>query len=109
MEDKIYYRIKDVADFLNEAPSTLRFWEKEFPDLKPTRSNGGVRLYTAKDIDNFRILKYLIRTKGMRLEMAKQQLHDNYKNLSTRVEALEELKLLRGELKLMLSALSKRK
>lgn len=107
--EKQFYRIKDVSDFLDEAPSTLRFWEKEFPNIKPIRSSGGVRLYTARDIENFRIVKYLLRTKGMRLETARDQLKNNYKNVSTRVEALKQLKELRSDLKSLLTALSKRK
>lgn len=107
--EKQFYRIKDVADFLDEAPSTLRFWEKEFPALKPIRSKGGVRLYTPKDIESFRVVKYLLRTKGMRLEVAREQMKNNYRNVSTRVEALNELTELRTELRSLLTALTKRK
>lgn len=106
---KNYYRIKDVADFLEEAPSTLRFWEKEFPHLQPKRSTGGARLYTPKDIENFRIVKYLIRTKGMRLEAAREQLRSNPKNVTTRVEALTQLKELKADLEVLLKALNRRK
>lgn len=107
--EKQFYRIKDVADFLDEAPSTLRFWEKEFPSIHPIRSSGGVRLYTLKDIEEFKIIKYLLRNKGMRLEAAREQIKGNKKNISTRVEAIEELRSLKTDLKSLMEALKKRK
>lgn len=109
MEAKKYYRIKDVAEFLQEPASTLRYWEKEFPEFKPQRSEGGSRLYTVKNIQNFKILQYLIRTKGMRIEAAREHLQRNKNNISGRFEALEELYNLKQELENLLNALVKRR
>ena len=44
--DKKYYKIRDVAEMIGVPCSTLRFWEKEFSDLRPKRNDGGTRFYT---------------------------------------------------------------
>lgn len=107
--EKKYYRIKDVADFINESPSTIRYWEKEFRILNPRRSEGGTRFYTKKDIETLQKIKFLIRTKGLKIEAARQQLDINEKNISTRNEALETLRELKSELEGILHALKIRK
>ena len=108
MEEKLYYSIKDVAEFVGEVPSTLRYWETEFAELKPKRTLKGRRLYTPGDIETIRKIKFLLRTKGMHIDAAKEQLHKNNKNISTRSQALTELEKLREELKQLLQSLSKR-
>lgn len=108
MEEKRYYRIKDIAEFVGENPSTLRYWESEFDILKPKRGGKGRRLYTSTDLDNIRKIQFLLRTKGMHISTAKEQLRNNYRNVSTRSEALDELKKAKEELEQMLKSLSKR-
>ena len=106
---KKYFRIREVAEMLEENASTLRFWEKEFPSLKPMRGSGGSRLYTEKEIETFRIIKYLLRTKGLHISVAREQMKTNSKNITTRIEALNELYEVRDTLKSMLAAFVKRK
>lgn len=69
--DKLYYKISDVADIIGEPQSTLRFWEREFTTLRPKRSERGTRLYTPKDIEKLRLIRYLIKDKGLKIEAAK--------------------------------------
>lgn len=109
MEEKQYYRIKDVCDFLGENASTIRYWETEFPELAPSRTLAGRRQYTPKDIETLRVIKYLLRTKGMHISLAKEQLKTNRKNLGKRADAVEELLKVKEELELLLQSLSKRK
>lgn len=108
MEEKLYYQIKDVCEFVGENASTLRYWEDEFDELKPKRGLKGRRLYTSKDLETIRIIKFLLRTKGMHITAARQQLQKNYKNVSQRASALEELEGVKQELELLLKSLSKR-
>ena len=108
MEEKSYYRIKDVTEFIGENASTLRYWESEFKELKPKRSGTGRRFYTSEDIELLRIIKYLLRTKGMHISMAKEQLSKNRKNLGMRAGAIAELEEVKKELELLLSSLNKR-
>lgn len=109
MEEKKYYRIKDVAEFVDEAPSTLRYWEEEFKELKPSRGLKGTRLYSPKDIETIRKIKFLLRTRGMHISAAKEQLNSNFDNISRKVEAIRELEKVREDLQILLSGLTKRK
>lgn len=109
MQPKLYYSIKEVAEFVGEEPSTLRYWETEFRELAPRRSGGGRRQYTSADIETIRIIRYLLRTKGMHISLAKEQLRTNRKNLSTKTSALEELTAVKASLEHLLSSLSLRK
>lgn len=47
-KEKLYYSITEVAEMFNINASTLRFWEKEFPNLKPDTNLKGNRKYTKK-------------------------------------------------------------
>lgn len=108
MEEKMYYGIKDVSEFVGEAPSTLRYWETEFPELKPRRTEKGRRIYTPADLETIRKIKFLLRTKGMHVEAAREQLRRNNKNISTRAKALTELEEVKKGLEQLLKALTKR-
>lgn len=106
---KEYYKIKDVAEMLSIPQSTLRFWEKEFPEISPRRSSTGLRYYTPEDIETIRIIHYLIRTKGLKLEAAKEQMRINRSNVSRRLEVISRLERIRGELEKILGAMNIRK
>lgn len=107
--DKQFYKIRDVAEFLGVNASTLRYWEDEFPEVKPRRSPTNQRYYKPEDIEILRIIHYLVKVKGLRIEAAKQELAHNRKNISKRVQVIDILKDTRNELKGILSALNKRK
>lgn len=106
---KEYYKIKDVAEMLSIPQSTLRFWEKEFPEINPRRSATGLRYYTPSDIETIRIIHYLIRIKGLKLEAAKEQMRNNRKNVSRKLEVIGQLQDVRSRLSNLLDALNKRK
>ena len=74
MENKLYYTIGEVADMLKVNPSVLRFWENEFPNLRPQKNSRGVRSYTAQDIQLLQRIHYLTRECGYTLEGARDQL-----------------------------------
>lgn len=107
--DKKYYKIRDVAEMLDISPSTLRYWETEFPECAPRRSASNQRYYTPDDIRTLRKINFLVRQKGLRIEAARQELRSNPKNVSRRFEAMELLRKTRDELQEMLDALRKRK
>lgn len=107
MEEKSYYKIREVCEFTGENASTLRYWETEFRELNPKRTSHGSRLYTPQDIETIKIIRYLLRTKGMHISMAKEQLKNNRKNLGMRTGALEELLAVRESLHGLLKALNK--
>lgn len=106
---KKYYKIKDVADFIGVPESTLRYWESEFTDLNPIRSAKGIRLYTSSDIETVRIIYFLLKVRGLKIDAAKMQMQVNRKNISKRLKVIDELLDVRSELDAMLKTLSKRR
>lgn len=106
---KKYYKIKDVADMLGVTQSTLRFWEQEFPEARPMRSPKNIRYYTPQNIETLRIIYFLLKTKGLKIEAAKEQMRVNKSNVSKRLEIIDRLTSVRDDLKVMLDALEKRR
>lgn len=105
--DKKYYKISEVAEMLDVPQTTLRFWEKEFATvLKPMRSPHNIRYYRPKDIETLRIIHYLIKVKGLKIDAAKEAMRKNPRNISTKVEVLADLRSVRAELAAMLHAIS---
>jgi DNA-binding transcriptional MerR regulator len=72
--EKLYYSIGEVAEMFNVSKSLIRFWETEFDILKPRKSQKGNRLFTKKDIENLRVIYYLVKEKGYTLEGARMKL-----------------------------------
>ena len=72
--EKLYHTIGEVAKMLGEAQSTLRFWETEFPQIKPVKNSRGSRSYTKHDIELLKQIQYLTRQCGYTLEGAREQL-----------------------------------
>ena len=107
--DKKYYKIKDVSELLGIPTSALRYWEREFPECAPRRSLTNIRSYTAADIETLKMINYLLKVKGLKIDAAKEQMRVNRKNISKRVDIIETLVKTRNELKKMLSALQKRR
>lgn len=107
--EKKYYRIKDVSELLNVPASTLRYWEAEFPELKPRRNQSNTRYYTFDDISTLRMIHYLVKVKGLRIEAAKDELKSNRKNVSRRLNIIDTLTQTRNDLQEILNALRKRR
>ena len=60
MEDKIYYSIREVAKRVGVEPYVLRFWEKEFPSLKPKKGRSGARMYQTREIEMAEKIRHLL-------------------------------------------------
>lgn len=71
---KLYYSIGEVADMFNVNTSLIRFWEKEFPTVKPKKNNKGNRLFTPKEIIKIQNIYQLVKEKGYTLDGAKKAL-----------------------------------
>lgn len=104
---KKYYKIGEVAEILNIPASTLRFWEKQFTIIKPKRNAGNTRFYTPEDVETIRMIYFLVKEKGLKLEAAQQQIRINRHNVSQRSEVVNRLKNLRSQLQGMLDAINK--
>ena len=102
---KIYYSISEVAQMFNVNESTLRFWEKEFPQLNPKKAGRGVRQYKAEDIEVVKLIHYLVKERGMTLPGARQRMKNNKETTMRNFEVVERLKAIREELVGMRDAL----
>ncbi|MBR3723997.1 MAG: MerR family transcriptional regulator [Bacteroidales bacterium] len=90
MTDKLYHPIGEVAQMLNVNPSLLRFWETEFPALKPHKNKKGTRFYTDDDIALLRQIYHLTRDCGYTLEGTREQLRLNNK-LDDKMQLIQTL------------------
>jgi len=71
--EKLYFRIGEVADLCRLPAYVLRFWESEFPQLKPVKSSTGQRMYRRKDVENVLRIKELLYEQGFTIAGARQQ------------------------------------
>jgi DNA-binding transcriptional MerR regulator len=74
---KYYYTIGEVCAITELKPSVLRFWETQFPELRPRRRKSGNRRYTPYDIETIKKIKYLLYEKGYTIKGAKKRLKTN--------------------------------
>ena len=102
--EKKYYRIGEVAQILNIPTSTLRFWESQFTIIKPRRNDRGTRFYTPEDVEKIRMVYYLVKEKGLKLDAAQEQIRANRDGVARRFEAIERLKSVRERVKSLLDA-----
>ncbi len=72
--DKLYFRIGEVAKLCKLPAYVLRFWESEFPQLKPVKSSTGQRMYRQRDVESVLRIKKLLYEEGFTIAGARQQL-----------------------------------
>ena len=77
--EKLYFRIGEVARLCRLPAYVLRFWETEFPQLKPVKSNTGQRMYRRKDVESVLRIKKLLYEEGFTIAGARQQLRSEIK------------------------------
>ena len=70
--EKLFFRIGEVSKLCSLPSYVLRFWETEFPQLKPNKSNTGQRLYRRKDVENIVRVKKLLYEEGYTINGARQ-------------------------------------
>lgn len=96
--NKMFYKIGDVAEILDVPTSTLRFWEKEFTVIKPKRNAKNIRVYTAKDIETIKMIYYLVKEKGLKLDAAQAMIKRNRDGVSKQWEVVDRLKQVKEQL-----------
>ena len=79
---KMYYSISEVGTMLGLAPHVLRYWETEFPWLRPRKNRAGARVYRDSDIEMIREIQELLyvqrfTVEGARLEMERRRKEDH--------------------------------
>jgi len=113
--EKLYFRIGEVSTLTHTKPFVLRFWETEFPTLKPPKSKSGHRLYRRQDIERVLEIKRLLYGKGFTISGARKYLAKNPKSEAEQQRPLflpaldaAELRALRHELQSILTMLSRK-
>lgn len=113
--DKLYFRIGEVSSLCRLPAYVLRFWETEFPQLKPVKSSTGQRMYRRKDVDAVLRIKKLLYEEGFTIAGARQQLRSESKTeknqapLPFPVQSTADLKRIRHGLQEILGMLAARR
>jgi len=96
--EKLFYSISEVAKMFGINQSNLRFWEKEFKQLKPKRNDKGTRFYTPDDIQIIKQIIYLTTDQKLTLDGARRKLSQKKDSIAKQQEVVERLKVIRKEL-----------
>ena len=97
--EKLFYSIGEVADMFDVNTSLIRFWEKEFDIITPSKNKKGNRLFTKKDIENFKLIFHFVKEKGYTLQGAKDKLKGGVKESEhDKVQVIERLKAIKDQL-----------
>lgn len=88
--DRLYFKIGDVARICAVEPYVLRFWETQFPQLKPNKSGTGQRLYRRREVELALEIKRLVHGEGYTLSGARQALETNHRRVENKPAAAPE-------------------
>lgn len=96
---KQFYSITEVAKMFDFEATTLRFWEKEFPQqIAPKKGARSVRHYSKEDIEKIRVVYNLVKVRGLKLAAARELLKHNSQGQTQQTEVVDRLRHLRAEL-----------
>ena len=115
--DKLYFRIGEVASLCDVPAYVLRFWESEFPQLKPNKGGTGQRLYRRRDVETALRVKTLLYDEGYTIPGARQAIKSEMKHNASQLALAmpegpvtatnQQLKKLQKDLRELLSMLSR--
>lgn len=89
---KLFYRIGEVSRITGLEQYVLRYWETEFPQIKPDKGKSKQRLYSKKDLDNILLVKQLLYKEGYTIAGARKRLHgkDELDNTLSVIESAKQ-------------------
>lgn len=87
---KLFFRIGEVAGLVGVEPHVLRYWEREFRSIRPTKSAKGQRVYSRKDVENLLRVRDLLYRDGFTIAGAKKKLQRPVATGMGQVESDEE-------------------
>ena len=102
---KVFYKIGEVSQVTKLPAYVLRFWESQFPFLKPKKSRGNQRLYVRKDVETVLEIKRMLYEEGYTLEGVKRYWARRGRVTSQRIKPKELAQRLRGNLQAILKIL----
>jgi DNA-binding transcriptional MerR regulator len=93
-DGKRYFRIGEVSRIIGVEPYVLRYWEGEFPQIRPNRADTNQRIYQKKDLEIIMEIKRLLYEEKLTIEGARQRLKQKKQDRAVEAKALiEELKM----------------
>jgi DNA-binding transcriptional MerR regulator len=114
--DKLYFKIGEVAKLAEVPPHVLRYWESEFPGIKPKRANSQQRLYRYQDVELVLKIKSLLHGQGYTIAGARKLLQGGGEAAGTSpcpspatIDERSKLRLIKEELHQLQALLSARK
>jgi DNA-binding transcriptional MerR regulator len=109
---KVYFRIGEVAELVGVEPHVLRYWEREFRSIRPTKSAKGQRVYSRRDVENLLRVRELLYREGFTIAGAKKKLqrsgvepHDDTASAVDASKTREQLVALRSDIETFLAEL----
>jgi DNA-binding transcriptional MerR regulator len=102
-DNKRFFRIGEVSRIIGVRPYVLRYWETEFPAIRPKRADSRQRIYQREDIETIREIKKLLYEEKLTVEGARRRLKSSKKTQSVSPDNL--LKQIKEELKQILKIL----
>ena len=103
--DKRYFTISEAAMLCALKPHVLRYWEQEFPMLKPVKRRGNRRSYQYRDILTVRQIRKLLYEEGFTIEGARAKLQFDSKEIVKSVKTSAEVKKMIADLEEILQKL----
>lgn len=104
---KMYYGIREVAEKFKVNPSQLRFYETEFPTLKPKKNQAGDRTYTQADIDHLAEILDLTKRQKFTIPGAREFLKEREERRRENARYINKLKKIKSFLEEMRAGLDK--
>lgn len=91
--DRLFYKIGEISGILEVEPHVLRYWETEFPFLKPRKNSTGQRIYTRKDLELLLQIKNLLYKEKYTIAGVRKKFGDNkLKKNSVSMETIQGVK-----------------
>lgn len=84
---KLYYRIGEVAEIVGVETHVLRYWESEFPTIRPQKSPKGQRVYSRRDLEKLLRVKELLYSEGYTVQGARKRLRELMKERDPKAES----------------------
>lgn len=84
--DKLFYKIGEVSRIVGVKPYVLRYWETEFPFLRPRKNKSGQRVYIKKDVELLLQIKRLLYQEGFTIEGARKKVACSFTSVANKAK-----------------------
>ncbi|MDA8174696.1 MAG: MerR family transcriptional regulator [Nitrospiraceae bacterium] len=106
--DKLFYKIGEVSRIARVEPYVLRYWESEFPSLRPRKNRAGQRVYVKKDLERILHIRDLLydekyTIEGVRLKLEAEGLKKTKEQQALSSDTLQYIKKRLGDILTQLS------